>query len=368
MARRSRLRTVLLICLANALTFALAFAAGEFGLRWYREGGILSAVDSLLRRSSPSSHLATNNWLVRDPELGYKLKPRDGVNSFGIRHEEIGPNRQPGVSRALVIGDSVAFHKDGFVTLLRELMNETQQARIEVVNASVPGYTTFQERRFLERDLLVLRPDLVILQYCLNDNHRFLHKLAPGGQWLVTQEARQALFTEGEGWLARLSNSSYLLLEIRTRIALLKTKWRDRFPWEGKGDFYPAWQDETWVDFEGHVRSMRNELANIGAKFAVVAVPFEPQMRQDLSDSERTYALKPQEHLAIICSDLGIPLLDLFDVFVENRHRDLFRSDGIHLTPSGHEITAARLLGFIEEEELLTQASLRPGVLQASDL
>jgi len=39
----------------------------------------------------------------------------------------------------------------------------------EVINAGVVGYSTFQEARFLKRYLLRSRPDIVLVNYCIND-------------------------------------------------------------------------------------------------------------------------------------------------------------------------------------------------------
>ena len=52
---------------------------------------------------------------------------------------------------------------------------------VEVVNAAIPGYTTHQERLLFESGLDDARPELVLLQYCLNDNHRFLHRFDAQG-------------------------------------------------------------------------------------------------------------------------------------------------------------------------------------------
>jgi lysophospholipase L1-like esterase len=252
------------------------------------------------------------------------------------------------------MGDSIAWPRDGFVALLRERLRARQgKSTIEVVNAAVPGYTTLQERRFFERDLLVLKPDLVLLQYCLNDNHDFLHRLTPDGKWLITQEAKQALLAQGDGPLARLSRASYLLLELRRRVFEWRMKSPGRFAWEGREDFFVAWQAETWPIFEEHLKSMVASAAAIGAELAVVAVPYEPQLRDDLLELDEAYTLYPQRQLARITAEVGVPFLDLYSTFREHLDDDVYENDGIHLEPAGHEIVAERIERFLVDRQLV---------------
>ena len=102
--------------------------------------------------------------------------------------------------------------RKGFVSLIRRKMGELENQSIQVINASVPGYTTYQERLFLERDLLQLKPDLVLLQYCVNDNHKFLHMFNTSQRWLVTPKAAKALLPERASWISRWIYSSYFFL------------------------------------------------------------------------------------------------------------------------------------------------------------
>lgn len=72
----------------------------------------------------------------------------------------------------------------------RQSLRERLADRVEVLNGAVPGYTTHQERLWLETEFASLEPNLVLLQYCLNDNFEFLHRFEPGSSILVTEEAR----------------------------------------------------------------------------------------------------------------------------------------------------------------------------------
>jgi hypothetical protein len=57
----------------------------------------------------------------------------------------------------------------------RQASGQLGQSSWEIVNASVPGYSTFQELGWLKLHGLALEPDTVVLQLCLNDvDERYL--------------------------------------------------------------------------------------------------------------------------------------------------------------------------------------------------
>lgn len=342
------------IALVNAFIFLLAFFLGELAVRWHREGGFLAAIESFFHSRTPSLDPHSDTWFLPHPELGYTLNPqKEGINSLGLRHRELSLDKPEELFRVIVLGDSVAWDEGSFVELLGERMGRLRNGPVEVINASIPGYTTYQERLLLERNLLPLQPSLVIVQYCLNDNHRFLHRIAEDGNRLLTPEARRALLPQEEGIFDRLSRKSYLLVEIRRRLLARKYRLEGKFPWENMEDFCVAWQDKTWPGFKGHLQAMRDRMTRIHGGIAVIAVPFGPQLRQDLLDLDRDYTVKPQRLLSRICLELGVPFLDLFPPFLASGGIKLFRDD-IHLTPAGHEIAARELFCFLERERLLS--------------
>lgn len=294
---------------------------------------------------------------MADPEIGYRFNPaRAGVNSLGIRNAEVPQQKSPGIARVIVLGDSVSAPADGYVSMLRERL----QGRGEVINAAVPGYTTYQERRLLELYLLPLKPDLVVLQYCLNDNHQFLHRFDAGERMLFTEEARRALVPSGSGVLAWLARHSYLAL--RLRLALLGLQSRrgaisgPNYPWEDQADVAVAWQDETWKPFEQHLAAMQDELARRDGRLAVLMAPYRPQFDPALLARDRAYVFKPQRKMAEICAAYGVPLLDLYPVLSAHGGSSLF-ADNYHFNPAGHRLVAASLSDFLDHENLVAPAS-----------
>ena len=79
------------------LSFSLALLAAEVVLRVRTEESWPTAWSGLFGATFPHSELGTGEWVASDPKLGYRLNPAmDGINSLGIRHQEIPPSPQAG--------------------------------------------------------------------------------------------------------------------------------------------------------------------------------------------------------------------------------------------------------------------------------
>jgi lysophospholipase L1-like esterase len=299
-------------------------------------------------------------WAVYDPELGYRLNPDfEDINAHGLRDHAVSPKGER--FRVLVLGDSVAYYGDDlddtFVGHARRILGERGDTPpLDVLNAGVKGYTTYQELLYLERDGLELRPDLVGVAVVLNDLHRFLHRFRVrdgrilGNSYAFSEEAIGSV----DSGLYRLLHRSVFLVWLRHRLGVLVDMAMDAsgdgFSFDARPDFRTAWRDEPWHEMEGWLTRMQ-ELGRAHAfGIFLVVFPFGEQYRADYLARDRDYVLKPQRKLGEIAGRLGVPLLDLYPHL--DRERDL-EPDGIHLTAAGRRRVGARLAGFLEEEHLL---------------
>lgn len=332
---------------ANFLVFVLLFALAELAYRIYRDG-VPGAFVNLAENfgAAPNSNLGTHNWVIGDAVIGYRLNPNQpGVNRLSIRGGDVAIPKPPGLFRLIVLGDSIPWDNPGFVRIMSDRLSQT--GTIEVINASVPGYTTYQELMFLKTYLLDTSPDLVILTYCLNDNYKFLHRFNENGQMLWTAEAEESL--QVNSVFGAFVSRSYILTKLKLGFAAFnRPRVASQFPWDNREDFNAAWKDESWAPNETYLAEMADVLARRGSRFAIVVFPFEPQLDERYLTADYAYTLKPQTKLKTICDRYRVPCLDLFPTFRDYRRQGakLFR-DGIHLTPAGHDVAAATILDFV---------------------
>ncbi len=120
-----------------------------------------------------------------DPVLFWKLRPgrehrptQPGymrINSFGFRDDELPVAKPKGTYRIFTLGDSCTFgdgvsNDETYANVAGRLLNgRFPEKRIDVINAGVPGYTSYQARRLLERDLLRFEPDAITVYVGIND-------------------------------------------------------------------------------------------------------------------------------------------------------------------------------------------------------
>lgn len=118
------------------------------------------------------------------PLIGFVNKPnfRDycfgtvevSTNEHGFRGtHQTSLTKDPRVLRIIGLGDSVMWgtgvaQEDSFLGLLENLLRRDTRAA-EVINAGVVGYATYQEFLLLRDQLLRFEPDVLLLNFCVND-------------------------------------------------------------------------------------------------------------------------------------------------------------------------------------------------------
>jgi len=198
--RRSIARTLLAVLISLALALLLAE-----GMVWLADAlGVVDLSPSLAEVAVPSQledqvdvgaasgtsgplyvgdpalhHRMAANWSGFFPEEIVQEVGRAEVpirtNSLGLRSPEITLAKPPDTFRILVLGDSVTFGwslrgEDTYASQLASLLATLRpNQRVEVINAGVSGYGTWQELRWLQETGLPLEPDVVIVQAHLND-------------------------------------------------------------------------------------------------------------------------------------------------------------------------------------------------------
>ena len=114
-----------------------------------------------------------------DPRLVYELNTaRTGVNALGMRGPALEPGELEGAFVVAAVGDSHTFsaeirRNDRTIParIEQRLAAHWPAAKPRVLNFGVPGYNTAQELALLEARILGFEPDVVVLQYTINDLH-----------------------------------------------------------------------------------------------------------------------------------------------------------------------------------------------------
>jgi lysophospholipase L1-like esterase len=123
---------------------------------------------------------------VPDPRLSFVHAPNAHVfamgvdvrtNSQGLRDYEYPLRKAPGVYRIMILGDSTVLGwgsplKETIAKVLEHELNRARMPgydRVEVINVGIGNYNTVQEVAFYHTYGRAFQPDLVILQYFIND-------------------------------------------------------------------------------------------------------------------------------------------------------------------------------------------------------
>ena len=116
------------------------------------------------------------------PYLNYMNAP--GYKKKGTRHDELGyrgppfdEQKAPGAFRIVALGGSttytefVADDQKTYPAQLQKHLRDLGYGAVDVINAGVPGYTSWESLINLEFRVLDINPDLVIVYDALNDVH-----------------------------------------------------------------------------------------------------------------------------------------------------------------------------------------------------
>ncbi len=132
-------------------------------------GHLLNGRELILRPSKNKERIYEAN----PNSEGYAWKAQVKINSYGFRDKEYSINKDVKTYRIITLGDSVTFGnflsiEDTFSDQLEVLANEAGKNFV-VLNLGLGGYDTLQEVATLEHIGIQFQPDLVVVNYVIND-------------------------------------------------------------------------------------------------------------------------------------------------------------------------------------------------------
>jgi lysophospholipase L1-like esterase len=148
---------------------------------------------------------------VPHPYMAYALNPRyrsaDGLsrhNALGLRGHEVSRTKPPGVYRVALLGGSTTYDTeiaDDRLTFAAQLERELREtyghAEVEVLNAGVGAYNTWETLVNFEFRVLDLEPDLAIVYHGTND---VFARLVPAAEYRRDNTGHRRAWTDEPHW------------------------------------------------------------------------------------------------------------------------------------------------------------------------
>ena len=297
-----------------------------------------------------------------DPDLIWSLKPNwsgfepNGApvttNSLGLRGPEISQEPPPAVRRILFLGDSVTFGHGlpqdfTLPSQLENVLNRRAGAQqLEVLNAGVPGYSTFQSELYYRLHGRLLEADLVLLGFCLNDvTERYTTVAAYGGRRIFMRNVDTGTSLN---WPQRLWHTTALrqaLVTARRSAARQGENYRVNKLWT---DPSAAHLVQAWQLVFAEIDQLARSVHEAGATLAVVIFPYADQ----LQDPSATDA--PQQLLSRQLDGKGIRFVDLLEPMKQTGEpAEMHFLDDNHFSRTGANFAATQIASFLQENGLL---------------
>jgi len=208
------------------------------------------------------------------------------INSMGLRDREYSLEKPAGVTRILMLGDSLTFGwgapEEGTTSkALERLLNAGGPGRYEVINTGVGNTNTAMQTAYFVNKGYRFQPDIVVLNYFINDAEETPRKKE---NWFTTR-SYAAVFLGGR-W------------DIIQRMYLGKADWREYY----RGLYHPG--AAGWQEAERSFAELADFCRAKGFKLMVVNYP-ELHELADYPFADVT------GKVAGLAESRGLPFLDL---------------------------------------------------------
>lgn len=344
-------------CLLLLATLAVCFLA--------LEGGCLVYV----RAFAPAGYVAkyARDWDLPaerhqfrpHPYLGYCLneayRSADGLdrhNALGFRGAELSRAKPAGVYRIACLGGSSTYTsavKDwrlSFPDRLQEVLRGRYgREEVEVINAGVPGYTSWESLINLQLRVLDLAPDLIVVYHGTNDVHA---RLVPPDRYRRDGTGSRKPWDPGYRWWDRSAFLHYvgIRLDLSRRNELIH---RTRLAYPEEAANATAWLDANPpVYFEENLSEMVALARRHGARLVMATWAHNPGKNDyaALPYYERGFE-ENNEAIRRVAAREDAPV---YDFAAEMPLEDRYWADGRHVTEEGARVKAELFAAFIDAE------------------
>jgi len=322
--------------------------------------------------------------LQADPSLGWKLRPSATTrlrwesydytvssNSLGFPGPDYPAKREPRSVRILTTGDAFTSAEgvdteQAWPRLLEARLAQALSGRkVEALNFAVTGYGPNQYLRIVEEYAPTYRPDLIIVEFFVNDFSDVLDTDLNMASTIGFSRPSP------QGWksFGRLENlRGWVKLHV---VEPLKGRYQNT-PDEigtlfGAFEFLERGDHERWTRgrdlLEDRVRRIKTAADGAGARLLLVLVPAASQVCAptqlkyfpagiDLTDSQRYDLERPQRLLQEIAERAGVASVDLRPV-LKAAPECPYQPRNMHWTAAGHRAVADHLAALLKDNDPL---------------
>jgi lysophospholipase L1-like esterase len=290
-------------------------------------------------------------------------------NHLAFREREFATPRTPGVFRIMVVGDSLTWGaglalEERYTNRLEKSLNETQPGKIfEVLNFGLMGGPTTVERNVLSKYKDIVKPDLIVVGFCIND----------------TQSREQHYSPERAKFEARIGgimNSSKHLLSQVGLPAIAELTRDAAYGFAEKTNMIPTWSealDRTyvktspeWQDFVKALKDIKQMSDEMKLPQPVFVALNQGQFTgQDYVEPNETisYFLKWTRQAEAAAREVGFRTLNYEKEIATELKQDSLVLNAVDGHPSSklNELYAKKLLGVVVDDLGLKGETVQPG-------
>jgi len=264
-------------------------------------------------------------WSPRPGFHGEFLGRTVTINALGLRGPEIAVPKPGGRRRIACFGDSITFgygvgDEDTYAFALERLLAGED---VDVVNAGVTGYTTYQVLRLVRRVAPTLQLDVATFCVGWNDASR-----RPVDDRTYARRIRTAMALEG------LARHVYLYRVLQG----LYTRWTLRRA-EREWDVPPESQRGPLDQYRQNLKLIVGECRARGVRPIFLELPRRRHAGEEPPASLHAQAFREA------AAELGVLFIDVGDLGLDSARspNDEYFIDNLHFSPEGHRYLAERL-------------------------
>jgi len=277
------------------------------------------------------------------------------INDHGLRGEDIRPKSDR--LRIIALGNSCTFgwgvsNENTFIERLENIIDDDpDMPTVETINAGIPGYSSFQGRRFFVSDILPLEADIVLIMFAWNDQWAAADNIPDKDQRMPAPSLIAVQNT-----VSRLA--VYRLMK-RIILSAVEEPLDEKLRREN-----PVYRVGV-VDFYENLNVIVYQCRQQGILPILLTSPI-PALEKYYPPGSRSpmhrYHADYNYQIRLIARNHKAPLIDLAAEF--DRYDDLFDDaprDPIHFNRRGHEIAAETIYRFLEAGMDSLDIRSRPG-------